>query len=81
MKRILSNDGRNFPPETSNPNLNSNYSMIDAQLTTEIFGVLCPIRNDIAIKMALGLPIRVTAKLNLSGYPNFMFPCTHLLQK
>ena len=28
-----------FPPETSDPSLNENFEMIDAQLTTEIFGL------------------------------------------
>ena len=69
-----------FPPETSNPNLNSNYSMIDAQLTTEIFGVLCPIRNDIAIKMA-HLPIRVTAKLNSEWVSKFYVSMHSLASK
>ena len=49
------------PPETSEPSNNSDYNMIDAQLTTEIFGLLAPARPDIALKMA-HLPIRTTAK-------------------
>ena len=40
------------PPETSEPENNSDYNMIDAQLTTEIFGLLAPARPDIALKRA-----------------------------
>lgn len=49
------------PPETSNPEKNPHYEMIDAQLTTEIFGLFAPARRDIALKMA-HLPIRTTAR-------------------
>jgi len=49
-----------LPPETSHPDNNENYMMIDAQLTTEIFGFFAPSRPDIALKMA-HLPIRTTA--------------------
>ncbi len=49
-----------LPPDTSNPENNENYMMIDAQLTTEIFGLFSPARPDIASKMAY-LPIRTTA--------------------
>ncbi|MFH1120481.1 MAG: ADP-ribosylglycohydrolase family protein [Bacteroidota bacterium] len=49
-----------LPPETSNPEKNPEYDMIDAQLTTEIFGLFAPSRPDIALKMA-ELPIRTTA--------------------
>ncbi|HVJ19710.1 MAG TPA: ADP-ribosylglycohydrolase family protein [Polyangiaceae bacterium] len=48
------------PPETSDPANNPNYSMIDAQLTTEIFGLFAPARPDLALSMA-ALPIRATA--------------------
>lgn len=50
-----------LPPETSLPGNNSNYMMIDAQLTTEIFGLFAPGRPDVALKMA-HLPIRTTAR-------------------
>ena len=50
-----------IPPETSNPKNNKHYSMIDAQLTTEIFGLFAPGRPDIALKMAY-LPIHTTAQ-------------------
>ena len=49
-----------LPPKTSLPENNENYMMIDAQLTTEIFGFFAPSRPDIALKMAY-LPIRTTA--------------------
>ncbi|MEM6691818.1 MAG: ADP-ribosylglycohydrolase family protein, partial [Planctomycetota bacterium] len=49
-----------LPPETSLPENNKNYLKIDAQLTTEIFGLLSPTRPDFAIEMA-NLPIRTTA--------------------
>ena len=49
-----------LPPETGHPDQNENYMMIDAQLTTELFGFLAPARPDIALKMAY-LPIRTTA--------------------
>jgi len=50
-----------LPPETSNPELNPHWEMIDAQLTTEIFGLFSPARPDVARKMAL-LPIQTTAR-------------------
>lgn len=49
-----------LPPETGRPGNNENHMMIDAQLTTEIFGFFAPARPDIALKMA-NLPIRTTA--------------------
>ncbi len=49
------------PPKTSDPENNPDYMMIDAQLTTEIFGLFAPGRPDIALKMAY-LPIRTTAR-------------------
>ena len=50
-----------FPPETSNPSLNEHFEMIDAQLTTEIFGLFSPTRPELSIKMA-ELPISTTAR-------------------
>lgn len=50
-----------LPPETSNPKLNPHFEMIDAQLTTEIFGLFSPTRPDFALKMA-ELPIKTTAR-------------------
>ncbi|MCP4883634.1 MAG: ADP-ribosylglycohydrolase family protein [Flavobacteriales bacterium] len=49
-----------LPPDTGHPENNENYMMIDAQLTTEIFGFFAPARPDIALKMA-HLPIATTA--------------------
>jgi hypothetical protein len=49
-----------LPPETSLPENNPLYDQIDAQLTTEIFGLFAPARPDVALKMA-HLPIRVAA--------------------
>jgi len=49
------------PPATSDPANNPDYAMIDAQLTTEIFGLFAPGRPDVALKMA-HLPIRTTAR-------------------
>ena len=49
-----------LPPETSVPENNKHFDQIDAQLTTEIFGLFAPARPDVALKMA-HLPIRTTA--------------------
>lgn len=49
-----------LPPATSDPVNNEHHDMIDAQLTTEIFGLFAPGRPDFALKMS-HLPIRVTA--------------------
>jgi len=49
------------PPATSDPQVNPYFEMIDAQLTTEIFGLFAPGRPDIALRMA-HLPIRTTAR-------------------
>jgi hypothetical protein len=58
------------PPETSDPDNNPEYEMIDAQLTTEIFGFFAPSRPDVAIKMA-HLPIRTTARGNAAWISEF----------
>lgn len=50
-----------LPPETSLPENNPDYAMIDAQLTTEIFGLFAPGRPDVALRMA-ELPILTTAR-------------------
>lgn len=50
-----------LPPETGEPSNNEFYNMIDAQLTTEIFGLFSPARPDFAIRMA-ELPIKSTAR-------------------
>jgi hypothetical protein len=58
------------PPETSNPMKNPDYDMIDAQLTTEIFGLFAPSRPDVALKMA-HLPIRTVARENAAYISEF----------
>ena len=50
-----------IPPATGDPANNPEYEMIDAQLTTEIFGLFAPARPDIALTMAL-LPVQNTAR-------------------
>ncbi|KAA2216887.1 ADP-ribosylglycohydrolase family protein [Maribacter flavus] len=50
-----------LPPETGSPERNEHFEMIDAQLTTEIFGLFAPARTDIANKLA-DLPIRTVAR-------------------
>lgn len=50
-----------LPPETSNPQLNEHFAMIDAQLSTEIFGLFAPTKPSIALEMA-HLPIHTTAE-------------------
>ena len=59
-----------FPPETGNPNLNEHFEMIDAQLTTEIFGLFAPTRPDVALNMA-HLPIQTTARNEAEDISNF----------
>ena len=50
-----------LPPATSEPEHNPNTHSIDAQLTTELFGLFAPARPDVALTIA-ELPVRVTAK-------------------
>ena len=52
-----------LPPQTSAPELNPYFEMIDAQLTTEIFGFYAPTRPDIAVDLA-HLAVRTTAREN-----------------
>lgn len=59
-----------IPPETSHPDRNPNHELIDAQLTTEIFGFFAPCRPDIALKMS-HLPIRTTARKNAAWIAEF----------
>jgi hypothetical protein len=59
-----------LPPETSTPEMNPHSEMIDAQLTTEIFGFFAPGRPDVALKMA-SLPIRTTARDNAAWISEF----------
>lgn len=59
-----------IPPATGHPNNNPEYEMIDAQLTTEIFGLFAPLRPDFALKMA-HLPIQTTARLESEWISKF----------
>ena len=65
----LMNEGM-LPPNTSLPKNNEHYEMIDAQLTTEIFGLFAPSRPDVALKMAK-LPIQTTARENAEWISEF----------
>ena len=58
------------PPETSDPAKNPDFDMIDAQLTTEIFGFYSPGRPDFAVEMA-ELPIQTTARFNAEWISKF----------
>ncbi|GAA5023651.1 hypothetical protein GCM10011506_06660 [Marivirga lumbricoides] len=59
-----------LPPETGNPINNEHYEMIDAQLTTEIFGLFAPARPDVATRIAL-LPVQTTAREEAEYIANF----------
>lgn len=59
-----------IPPVTSDPSNNKEYEMIDAQLTTEIFGFFAPARPDVALRMA-NLPIQTTARNNAKWISEF----------
>lgn len=59
-----------LPPETGHPDNNPEFEMIDAQLTTEIFGLFAPTRPDIALKMAK-LPIQTTARYEAEWISEF----------
>lgn len=64
------------PPETSDPEISKDsiydnyYEMIDAQLTTEIFGLFAPSRPDVALEMA-EMPILTTARENAKWISEF----------
>lgn len=59
-----------LPPETGKASNNEYFEMIDAQLTTEIFGLFAPTRPELAKKMAY-LPIRTTASGNAAYIAEF----------
>ncbi len=59
-----------IPPNTSSSENNEHNEMIDAQLTTEIFGLFSPTRPDFALKMSK-LPIRTTARYNAEWAAEF----------
>jgi hypothetical protein len=50
-----------IPPKTSQPDLNPHWEMIDAQLTTEIFGLFAPAHPLLALDLAK-MPIQTTAR-------------------
>ena len=77
--RILMQQGM-LPPATSEPENNAKYMMIDAQLTTEIFGVLAPVRADVAMKISY-LPIRVSAKGDAQWIAQFYITMHSLASK
>jgi len=58
------------PPATGDTANNPEYEMIDAQLTTEIFGLFSPTRPDFSLKMSK-LPIQTTARLNAQWIAQF----------
>ena len=59
-----------IPPLTSDPERNKEYEMIDAQLTTEIFGFFAPTRPDVSLNMSY-LPIRTSARNNAAQIAEF----------
>ena len=63
-----------LPPLTGDPENNEHYEMIDAQLTTEIFGLFAPGSPGIAMRLAT-LPIQTTARAEaeeISGFYVYM---------
>ena len=58
------------PPDTSIPEKNEFYDMIDAQLTTEIFGLFSPTKPGFAIEMSK-LPIQTTARYEAQEIAEF----------
>ncbi|MFZ1290878.1 MAG: ADP-ribosylglycohydrolase family protein [Melioribacteraceae bacterium] len=72
-----------IPPQTGDPINNSDFEMIDAQLTTEIFGLFAPTQPEIALKIAR-LPIQTTARKNaewISEYYVIMHSLAFLYDK
>ncbi len=59
-----------LPPATGAPENNPHYDMIDAQLTTEIFGLFAPGNPELALKMA-NMPIMTTARLEAQSIAEF----------
>jgi len=59
-----------LPPNTSLPENNEYFEMIDAQLTTEIFGLFAPSKPNLALKLA-ELPIQTTARENAQWISEF----------
>ena len=59
-----------LPPATGSPEQNEHFEMIDAQLTTEIFGLFAPARPDVAVKIA-ELPIQTVARKEAEDFSKF----------
>jgi len=59
-----------LPPATGAPAHNEHYDMIDAQLTTEIFGLYAPAQPSLALELA-HLPIRTTASAEAAEIAEF----------
>lgn len=59
-----------LPPETGHETNNEHHAMIDAQLTTEIFGLFAPTRPEVALQLA-HMPIRTTASESIAAIPEF----------
>jgi hypothetical protein len=59
-----------LPPATSAPTNNPDFAMIDAQLTTESFGLMAPGRPQTALNLA-ALPIAVTASGEAAAIARF----------
>jgi len=77
------------PPDTSDPEISKDtiydnyHEMIDAQLTTEIFGFFAPSRPDVALKMAK-MPIQTVARENAQWISEFyviMYSLTSYVDK
>ena len=69
-----------LPPETGDPGNNPEYEMIDAQLTTEIFGLFAPARPGTALRMAY-LPIRTAARKEAAWISEFYVTMHSLASK
>ena len=66
----LMKDQALLPPATSDPTVNPDHAMIDAQLTTESFGLMAPGLPEVALKLAR-LPIGVTASGEAAAIARF----------
>ncbi|PAJ74015.1 heme biosynthesis protein HemY [Pseudoalteromonas sp. NBT06-2] len=59
-----------LPPQTSQPENNPHYNMIDAQLTTELFGLMAPGNIALALEIA-ELPISISASREAAAIANY----------
>ena len=59
-----------LPPLTGSQAMNPHYDMIDAQLTTEIFGFFAPARPDVALQLS-DLPVRTVADKEAADIARF----------